>query len=101
METFQKSLKSLTELQEDESKFGQSRDSMDKSLSLFHQAYSLLLEGNMFDEIKTPPIDSISVNAVSLNKINYVLQSVSVRKTEYCIYMFTIIFNHAFVNIFS
>ena len=69
METFQKSLKSLTELQEDESKFGQSRDNMDKSLNLFHQAYSLLLEGNMFDEIKTPPIDSISVNAVSLNKL--------------------------------
>ena len=51
METFQKSLKSLTELQEDESKFGQARDSMDKSLSQFHQAYSLLLEANMFDEI--------------------------------------------------
>ena len=38
---------------------------MDKSLSLFHQAYSLLLEGSMFNEMKNPPIDSISVKQVS------------------------------------
>ena len=45
----------MTELQREESKSGRSRKSLEESLALFQEAYSLLLRGSGLDKMNEPP----------------------------------------------
>ena len=66
LETFQKNIRSLTELQKEESKSGRCRKSLEESLSLFQEAYSLLLKGSGLDKTNEPPDCEVMEKQVSL-----------------------------------
>ena len=66
LETFQKNIRSLTELQKEESKSGRCRKSLEESLALFQEAYSLLLKGSGLDAMNEPPDHGVMEKQVSL-----------------------------------
>ena len=55
MEIFQENIRSLTELQKEESRSGRCRKSLEESLSLLQEAYSFLLKGSGLDKMNEPP----------------------------------------------
>ena len=66
LETFQTNIRSLTELQREESKSGRCRESLEESLAQFQEAYSLLLEGSGLDKTNEPPDHGEMEKQVSL-----------------------------------